>query len=119
MAGEFRGCLELVKFVLQHLVGMNDYRVRLGLRDPDSDKYVGATRTGTRPRRPVASVLQDSGVTFIDEPGEAAFYGPKVDFVVNDCIGREWQLGTVQLDYNLPERFELEYIGADNQPTGR
>ena len=53
------------------------------------------------------------------EPGEAAFYGPKIDFVVRDCIGREWQLGTVQLDYNLPERFDLEYIGADNKRTGR
>ena len=55
-------------------------------------------------------------MNYTAEPGEAAFYGPKIDFVVRDCIGREWQLGTVQLDYNLPERFELEYIGADNQP---
>ena len=61
-------------------------------------------------------VLTDTGLAFQEMPGEAAFYGPKADFMVRDCLGREWQLGTVQLDYNLPERFELEYIGADNRP---
>ncbi len=72
-------------------------------------------RSGTAPRRPARS-CRDAGHDFTEEPGEAAFYGPKIDFVVKDVIGREWQLGTVQVDYNLPERFGLDYIGPDNAP---
>ena len=107
--------IDLVLFVLSSL-GLTDYRVRVGLRDPASDKYVGSRRTGTRPEQTLLELVKDRGMNYTAETGEAAFYGPKIDFVVRDCIGREWQLGTVQLDYNLPKRFELEYIGADNQP---
>ena len=73
------------------------------------------TATGTMQRRPLPRWLEEKGLKTITELGEAAFYGPKLDFMVRDAIGRKWQLGTVQIDYNLPERFELEYVGADNQ----
>jgi threonyl-tRNA synthetase len=112
---EVLGCLELVKIVLGTL-GMNDYRVRVGLRDPDSAKYVGDAGQWDRAEQACIAAAQSLGVTFSKEPGEAAFYGPKIDFVVKDVIGREWQLGTVQVDYQLPQRFDLEYVGADNKP---
>ncbi len=111
---EFRATLDLVKFVLQ-AVGLEDYRVQLSLRDPNSDKYVGSDENWRKAESALRNVLERSGLAFVAAVGEAAFYGPKADFMVRDCLGREWQLGTVQLDYNLPERFELEYIGADNQ----
>lgn len=111
---EFRSTVELVLFVLRSL-GLNDYEVRLGLRDPQSDKYVGSDDNWDRAEASLRSVLNEMNLSFEEETGEAAFYGPKSDFLVRDCIGRQWQLGTVQLDYNLPERFELEYVGADNQ----
>ncbi len=110
---EIIGCLKLVKTVLSTL-GMNDYRVRVSLRDPDSSKYVGDPANWDKAEDALRKAAQWLGVPFTEEPGEAAFYGPKIDFVIKDVIGREWQLGTVQVDYNLPERFELEYIGADN-----
>jgi len=115
--GEFRGCIEMTQYVLKSL-GMNRYRVRLGFRDPKSDKYVGSAEGWERAQNALVEVCASLGIQATPEPGEAAFYGPKADFVVTDCIGREWQLGTVQLDYNLPsaERFNLEYIGADNHP---
>ena len=115
VATEVKGCLELVKIVLGTL-GMNDYRVRIGLRDPDSTKYVGDPANWDRAEAALREAASTLGTEFKEEPGEAAFYGPKIDFVVKDVIGREWQLGTVQVDYNLPERFGLEYIGSDNQP---
>ena len=117
VADEFRGCIEMTKFVLDTL-GLESYRVRLGTRDPKSDKYVGGVERWERAEAALAKVCQDLGIDANPEPGEAAFYGPKADFVVTDCIGREWQLGTVQLDYNLPskERFALEYVGSDNLP---
>jgi threonyl-tRNA synthetase len=114
VAAEVQGCLELVKKVLGTL-GMNDYRVRLSLRDPDSTKYVGSPENWDKAEAALRAAVQTLGVEYSEEPGEAAFYGPKIDFVVKDVIGREWQLGTVQVDYNLPERFKLEYVGADNQ----
>lgn len=114
VAAEVQGCLELVKKVLGTL-GMNDYRVRLSLRDPDSTKYVGSPENWDKAEDALRAAVQTLGVEYSEEPGEAAFYGPKIDFVVKDVIGREWQLGTVQVDYNLPERFKLEYVGADNQ----
>ncbi|QDS92110.1 Threonine--tRNA ligase [Roseimaritima multifibrata] len=110
---EFRATIELTKFVLE-AVGLADYRVQLSLRDPDSDKYVGTEENWDHAEGALRGVLNDSGLDFGEQPGEAAFYGPKADFMVRDCIGRSWQLGTVQLDYNLPERFKLEYAGADN-----
>jgi threonyl-tRNA synthetase len=118
VADEVRGCLEMTLAVLKSL-GMENYRVRLGFRDPDSDKYVGSSEVWDRAEAAIQRVAEEMNLPGREpEPGEAAFYGPKIDFVVTDCIGREWQLGTVQLDYNLPsaERFALEYIGADNQP---
>ncbi len=111
---EFRHTVELVQFVLGTL-GLQDYRVQLSLRDPKSDKYVGSEENWQRAEASLRHVLEDMKLPFEPRLGEAAFYGPKADFMVRDCIGREWQLGTVQLDYNLPERFQLEYIGADNK----
>jgi threonyl-tRNA synthetase len=118
VADEFRGCLEMTQFVLK-VLGLDDYRVRLGFRDPDGDKYVGGAETWQRAEAALEQVCREMNLPNMSiERGEAAFYGPKADFVVADCIGREWQLGTVQLDYNLPskQRFALEYIGADNAP---
>ena len=111
---EIKGCLDLVKLVFNTL-GMSDYRVRIGLRDADSTKYVGDAAKWDKAEDALREAAQTLGVDYIEEPGEAAFYGPKIDFVVKDVIGREWQLGTVQVDYNLPERFDLNYIGADNE----
>ena len=118
VADEFRGCIEMTQYVLKTL-GLNDYRVRLGFRDPASDKYVGTAENWQRAETALETVCREMALPNLSiERGEAAFYGPKADFVVADCIGREWQLGTVQLDYNLPspQRFALEYIGADNRP---
>ncbi|MCS7014909.1 MAG: threonine--tRNA ligase [Gemmatales bacterium] len=106
--------LELVLYVLKS-VGLTDYRVRVGLRDPASTKYVGKEENWNRAQATLLDIVKQLGMPYSAEVGEAAFYGPKIDFVVRDCLGREWQLGTVQLDYNLPERFELDYIGKDNQ----
>ena len=114
LGSEVKGCLDLVKLVFNTL-GMGEYRVRIGLRDPDSAKYVGNAEQWDKAEDALREAAKSLGADFIEEPGEAAFYGPKIDFVVNDVIGREWQLGTVQVDYNLPERFDLNYIGADNE----
>jgi threonyl-tRNA synthetase len=114
VGAEVIGCLSLVKIVLTTL-GMQDYRVRVGLRDPDSNKYTGDSANWDKAENACREAARTLGVPFTEEPGEAAFYGPKIDFVVKDVIGREWQLGTVQVDYNLPIRFDLSYIGADNQ----
>jgi threonyl-tRNA synthetase len=112
---EMQANIELVLFVLSSL-GLSDYRVRLGLRDPKSTKYVGSPEDWDKAQATLLGIVRKLGMNYTAEEGEAAFYGPKIDFVVRDCIGREWQLGTVQLDYNLPKRFELEYVGADNRP---
>jgi threonyl-tRNA synthetase len=111
---EFRNTIELTRMVLES-VGLKDYRVQLSLRDPKSDKYVGSEENWQKAEAALRRVLEESGLNFAAAEGEAAFYGPKADFMVRDCIGRQWQLGTVQLDYNLPERFQLEYIGSDNK----
>jgi threonyl-tRNA synthetase len=115
VADEVLGCLSLVKVVLNTL-GMSDYRVRVGLRDPDSNKYTGSPDQWDRAEAACREAAKTLGVPFSEEPGEAAFYGPKIDFVIKDVIGREWQLGTVQVDYQLPIRFDLSYTGADNKP---
>jgi threonyl-tRNA synthetase len=94
---------------------MQDYRVRVGLRDPDGKKFAGDPEKWDLAEDACRKAAATLGVPFTEEPGEAAFYGPKIDFVVKDVIGREWQLGTVQVDYVLPVRFDLSYIGADNQ----
>ncbi|MBI2569227.1 MAG: threonine--tRNA ligase [Candidatus Schekmanbacteria bacterium] len=113
-AAEMRGCLKLVRHIFDTL-GMADFRVRVGLRNPDSSKYVGVPEDWDRAEAVCREGAASLGRPFTEEPGEAAFYGPKIDFIVRDVIGREWQLGTIQVDYNLPERFDLGYIGADNQ----
>jgi threonyl-tRNA synthetase len=112
---EIQGCLSLVKTIFNTL-GMKDYRVRVGLRDPDSSKYTGSAESWDKAEAACIAAAQSLGVSFSQEPGEAAFYGPKIDFVVKDVIGREWQLGTVQVDYQMGNRFDLSYIGPDNKP---
>ncbi|PWM28597.1 MAG: threonine--tRNA ligase [Verrucomicrobia bacterium] len=112
---EIQGCLDLVKAVFEK-IGMREYRVRISLRDPASDKYVGSDENWDKSESAIRKAAKSLGVPFTEEVGEAAFYGPKIDFVVKDVIGREWQLGTVQVDYNLPERFDLTYVGSDNKP---
>jgi threonyl-tRNA synthetase len=106
--------LDLVFFILRTL-GLTDYRVRIGLHDPNSPKYAGSDADWQTAENTLIRVIKSLGMNYSAEKGEAAFYGPKIDFMVNDCIGREWQLGTVQVDYTLPKRFDLEYVGADNR----
>ena len=112
---EIHGCLQLVNLVLGTL-GINEYRVRVGLRDPDNKKFTGDPEKWDKAEAACREAAAGLGVPFTEEPGEGAFYGPKIDFVVSDVVGREWQLGTIQVDYTLPERFDLSYIGADNKP---
>ena len=112
---EIQGCLALVKVIFKTL-GMKDYRVRVGLRDPSSDKYIGTAESWDKAEQACRDAARSLGVDFSEEPGEAAFYGAKIDFVVKDVIGRDWQLGTVQVDYNMAIRFDLSYIGPDNKP---
>ncbi len=112
--GELRSEIELVLYILRTL-NLTDYRVRVSVRDPESSKYVGDPADWDKAEATLKSIVESTpGLNFNIGVGEAAFYGPKIDFIVKDCIGREWQLGTVQLDYNLPKRFDLEYNGADN-----
>lgn len=115
IAGELIGCLDLVKTIFSTL-DIKEFRVRVGLRDPSSDKYTGSAANWEKAEKACCEAASGLGVAFTKELGEAAFYGPKIDFVVKDVVGREWQLGTVQVDYNLPERFDLTYTGPDNQP---
>ena len=110
---EIAGCMDEARVGLG-VVGLNDYRVRVGLRDETSSKWVGTAKNWELAQVAILEAVRASGMAYTEEVGEAAFYGPKVDFIVKDCIGREWQLGTVQVDYNLPERFELSYVGDDN-----
>jgi threonyl-tRNA synthetase len=111
---ELAMCLSLVRMIFDTL-GMKNFRVRVGLRDPDSNKFAGKPEDWDRAEAILRQAARTFGAPFTEEPGEAAFYGPKIDFVVKDVIGREWQLGTVQVDYNLPIRFGLSYIGSDNK----
>ncbi|MEW6249429.1 MAG: threonine--tRNA ligase [Planctomycetota bacterium] len=113
LPAEIVECVKLSKFVLE-MIGLDDYRVRIGLRSPEGDKYIGSDENWRMAQEALRSTVHGSGLAYTEEIGEAAFYGPKIDFVVKDAIGREWQLGTVQVDYNLPERFGLTYIGEDN-----
>lgn len=112
LPGEIMLDVEMARLVLSEF-GL-ECRVRVGLRDRDSLKYVGESSNWDKAEAACISAAKSMGVPYSEEAGEAAFYGPKIDFVVKDCIGREWQLGTVQVDYNLPERFDLSYVGADN-----
>jgi len=114
LADEIADCIGLSRFVLE-LIGLNEYRVRIGLRAEQREKYIGSDEIWQAAEDALRSVVAASGMRYSVEPGEATFYGPKVDFIVKDALGREWQLGTVQVDYNLPQRFDLKYVGADNQ----
>jgi threonyl-tRNA synthetase len=113
VAAELEGCMQLV-FKIFETLGMDSYRVRIGLRDPDSLKYVGSPEQWDHAESALEKAATALGVAYVKELGEAAFYGPKLDFIVKDVIGREWQLGTVQVDYNLPQRFDLGYVASDN-----
>ena len=113
---EFRSTIELTQFVFNCL-GLTDYQLRLSKSDPTDPKFQGADHAvWTRAEGDIRDVLDQMKLPYVEVEGEAAFYGPKVDFVVSDCIGRKWQLGTVQLDYVLPERFGLAFTGPDNLP---
>jgi len=109
---EFKKVVALIMFVFARL-GLSDFRARVGLRDPESSKYIGGEEGWKLATEAILSAVQELGLEHTVAEGEAAMYGPKLDFVVRDALGREWQLGTCQVDYSLPERFELEYIGSD------
>lgn len=113
LVGEFIGVVNLIKTIFD-LLGFENYRARVGTRDPKSDKYVGDPALWDKAAASIIEAAEQVGMNYSIAEGEAAFYGPKLDFIVKDVIGRDWQLGTVQVDYNLPERFELEYTGEDN-----
>ena len=106
--------IDLVLYIFRTL-RFEDFIAQVSLRDPDNpSKYIGEDANWDKAEKAIQEVADEKGLTTVVELGEAAFYGPKLDFMVRDAIGRKWQLGTVQIDYNLPERFELEYVGADN-----
>jgi threonyl-tRNA synthetase len=112
---EFKGVMDIVMLIFKALK-FNEFIVQISLRDPENkEKYIGSDENWEKAERAIMEVAEERGLTTVIELGEAAFYGPKMDFMVKDALGRKWQLGTIQVDYNLPERFELEYIGNDNQ----
>src|SRR5258708_3345434 len=111
---EFISVVDLVLLVF-NVLGISDYRARVGLRDPASSKYVGSDEVWEKAQSAIINALEKLSFPYMSQEGEAGFYGPKLDFVFRDALGREWQLGTVQVDYNLPERFDLSYIGEDSQ----
>ena len=111
---EFKGVMDIVMIIFKAL-DFNEFITQISLRDPDDKaKYIGSDENWEKAERAIIEVAEERGLDAVIEYGEAAFYGPKMDFMVKDAIGRKWQLGTIQVDYNLPERFDLEYIGADN-----
>ena len=111
---EFLGVIDLTKFVL-HKLGFEQFTAQISLRDPENkSKYIGSDENWEKAENAIIEAAAEAGLETVTELGEAAFYGPKLDFMIKDAIGRSWQLGTIQVDYNLPERFKLEYIGADN-----
>jgi len=112
---EFIKVMEIIEIIFRAL-DFIDYEAQISLRDPeDKEKYIGSEENWQRAEREIIEVCEEKGIKAKIELGEAAFYGPKLDFMVKDALGRRWQLGTIQVDYNLPERFDLEYVGADNQ----
>ncbi len=113
---EFLNVLDLTMHVIKKL-GFEDFTAQISLRDPENkEKYIGSDENWEKAEQAIIDATKEVGLETVTELGEAAFYGPKLDFMVKDALKRSWQLGTIQVDYNLPERFELEYIGADNQP---
>ena len=111
---EFKGVVNLIQHVFGSL-GMDDFRARIGTRDHESEKYVGDNALWETATVAIIEACDELGLDYHIEPGEAAFYGPKLDFIVRDVLKREWQLGTVQVDYNLPQRFDLAYVDRDNE----
>jgi threonyl-tRNA synthetase len=112
---EFKKVIEIVLYVLKTL-DFNNFKAQISLRDQENrSKYIGSEENWIRAEQAIIEATEEMNLSTFVAYGEAAFYGPKLDFMVQDALGREWQLGTIQVDYNLPERFELEYIGADNQ----
>ncbi len=112
---EFIKVIDLVLFVFNSL-GFKEFTAQISLRDPENKtKYIGSDEVWEKSERAIIEAAEEKGLSTVTELGEAAFYGPKLDFMVRDALGRKWQLGTIQVDYNLPERFELEFTGADNQ----
>lgn len=112
---EFIKVIDLVLYVFKAL-GFDDYTAQISLRDPENkQKYIGSDEAWEKAESSIIEACAEKGMETVTELGEAAFYGPKLDFMVKDALGRKWQLGTIQVDYQLPERFQLEYIGSDNQ----
>ena len=109
---EFLSVVDLILSVFESLQ-LKNFKARLSFRDPDSDKYIGSEEAWNKAEGAIRRAVQKLGMEYFEAPGEAAFYGPKLDFIFQDALEREWQLGTVQVDYNLPERFELEYVAED------
>jgi len=112
---EFIKVIDIVLYIFKTL-DFKDYTAQISLRDPENrEKYIGSDENWEKAERAIIEASEEKGLKTVVELGEAAFYGPKLDFMVRDAIGRKWQLGTIQVDYNLPERFELEYVGADDK----
>jgi threonyl-tRNA synthetase len=112
---EFKKVIDLTMYVFSSL-GFENFTTQVSLRDPENpDKYIGKEENWEKAENAILSAVRDKGLNYIVETGEAAFYGPKLDFMVKDALGRSWQLGTIQVDYNLPERFDLTYKGSDNE----
>ncbi|MCK9270383.1 MAG: threonine--tRNA ligase [Bacteroidales bacterium] len=112
---EFKGVMAIVMKIFKAL-DFDNFVTQISLRDPDNkEKYIGTDENWEKAERAILEVAEETGLETVVVPGEAAFYGPKMDFMVKDALGRSWQLGTIQVDYNLPDRFELEYIGSDNE----
>ena len=111
---EFETVIDIIQKVFR-IFGFNDYEAQISLRDPkDKEKYIGSDEIWEESQNSIREACKEKGLKTHEEEGEAAFYGPKLDFMVKDAIGRRWQLGTIQVDYNLPERFHLEYTAEDN-----
>jgi threonyl-tRNA synthetase len=112
---EFKGVISIVLQIFRAL-DFKEYTTQISLRDKENkEKYIGTDENWEKSEKAILEVAEESGLNYVIVPGEAAFYGPKMDFMVKDALGRQWQLGTIQVDYNLPDRFELEYTGADNE----
>ena len=110
---EFKKVVDLIQFVFKSLQLGDSFSARLSFRDPTSDKYIGSDESWEKAQGAILRAAQEMDLQYFIAEGEAAFYGPKLDFIFRDVLGREWQLGTVQVDYNLPERFDLEYVAED------
>ena len=115
LSDEFKNVIDLTLYVLGSL-GFDNFTAQVSVRDLNNpDKYIGDASNWEKAENAIIDAAKEKGLNFVIESGEAAFYGPKLDFMVKDALGRNWQLGTIQVDYNLPERFDLNYKGSDNE----